>query len=249
MKDLIEAYITWLKQKIDYREINGYYEVTTPFVNHINDYIQFYLKRDEKDHIYMTDDGETLNNLEMAGVDISSPARKKELDSIINGFGVLIKGNELTTIATPATFPMRKHNYLQALMAVDDLFIIASPKVESFFLEDITNFLYQNNIRFSRNIILQGKSSFQHKFDFLIPPSNRASERIIKAVSNPKKQNIIAHLFAFEDTKQARDNEGIMILNDLEKDIAPDVSQAIAEYGIYDFSWKNRENLKEKLAA
>jgi hypothetical protein len=46
MKDLIEAYITWLKQKIDYREINGYYEVTTPFVNHINDYIQFYLKRD-----------------------------------------------------------------------------------------------------------------------------------------------------------------------------------------------------------
>ena len=249
MKDLIEAYINWLKQKIDYREINGYYEVTTHFVNHINDCIQFYLKRDEKDHIYMTDDGETLNNLEMAGVDISSPARKKELDSIINGFGVLIKGNELTTIATPATFPMRKHNYLQALMAVDDLFIIASPKVESFFLEDITNFLFQNNIRFSRNIILQGKSSFQHKFDFLIPSSNRAPERIIKAVSNPRKQNIIAHLFAFEDTKQARDNEGIMILNDVEKDIAPDVSQAIAEYGIYDFSWKNRENLKEKLVA
>ncbi|MFA5773010.1 MAG: DUF1829 domain-containing protein, partial [Thermoplasmata archaeon] len=106
-----------------------------------------------------------------------------------------------------------------------------------------------NNVRFSRNIILQGKSSFQHKFDFLIPSSEKAPERIIKAVSSPKKQNIIAHLFAFEDTKLARDNEGIMILNDLEKEIAPDVSQAIGEYGIYDFSWKKRDELIEKLVA
>ena len=249
MKDLIESYLDWLKQKINYKEINGYYEVTTPFVNHINDNIQFYLKRDERDHIYMTDDGETLNNLEMAGVDITTSARKRELDSILNGFGVIVKGNELTTMATPSTFPMRKHNFLQAMMAVDDLFVLASPKVESFFLEDVTNFLHQNNIRFSRNIILQGKSSFQHKFDFLIPSSEKAPERIIKAVSSPKKQNIIAHLFAFEDTKQARHNDGIMILNDLDKEIAPDVSQAIAEYGIYDFSWKNREELKEKLVA
>ncbi|MBA7557003.1 hypothetical protein ES705_49732 [subsurface metagenome] len=83
----------------------------------------------------------------------------------------------------------------------------------------------------------------------LIPPSAKASERIIKVVSNPKKQNIIAHLFAFEDTKQARNNEGIMILNDIEKEVAPDVSQAIAEYGIYEFSWKKREDQKEKLAA
>jgi hypothetical protein len=249
MKYLIDSYLSWLKQKINYKEINGYYEITTPFVNHINDYIQFYLKRDEKDHIYMTDDGETLNNLEMAGVDINSPARKKELDSILNGFGVRLRENELITMATPATFPMRKHNFLQALMAVDDLFIVASPKVEQFFIEDVTNYLQQNNIRFSPNIILQGKSSFQHKFDFLIPSSINAPERIIKAVSSPKKQNIIAHLFAFEDTKQARNNEGIMILNDLEKDVAPEVLQAIEEYGINDFSWKNRDKWLEKLIA
>lgn len=249
MKQLIESYISWLKEKINYKEINGYYEINTPFVNHINDYIQFYLKRDEKDHIYMTDDGDTLDNLEMAGVDINKPARKKELESILNGFGVKLKGNELTIIATPATFPMRKHNFIQSIMAVDDLYIVASPRVEQFFMEDVENFLHQNKIRFSKNIILQGKSTFQHKFDFLIPSSEKAAERIIKAVPSPKKQNVMVHLFAFEDTKLARNNEGVMILNDMEKDIAPDVTQAIAEYGIYDFSWKKREDLKEKLAA
>lgn len=249
MKDLIQSYTEWLKQKINYKEINGHYEVTTPFVNHINDCIQFYLKRDENDRINMTDDGETINNLEMAGVEINSPARKKELEIILNGFGVILKGNELTTMATPATFPMRKHNFLQAIMAVDDLFVVASPKVESFFLEDVVNYLNQKEIRFSRNIILQGKSSFHHKFDILIPPSNKASERIVKVVGSPKKQNIIAHLFAFEDTKQARNNEGIMIVNDIEREVAPDVSQAIAEYGIYEFPWKKREQLRDKLAA
>lgn len=249
MKDLIESYITWLRQKINYKEINGHFEITTPFVNHINDQIQFYLKRDANDHIYMTDDCETLNNLEMSGVDIHTPARKKELDSILNGFGVILKGNELTIMATPTTFPMRKHNFLQAIMSVDDLFVIASPKVESFFLEDVINFMEQNKIRFSRNIILQGKSSFQHKFDMLIPHSEKAGERIIKVVGSPKKQNIIAHLFAFEDTKLERNNEGILILNDIEKEVAPEVSQAISEYGIYEFPWKKREELKEKFAA
>jgi hypothetical protein len=249
MKDLIHSYTEWLKQKINYKEINGYYEVTTPFVNHINDQIQFYLKRDDRDRILMTDDGDTINNLEMAGVDVSTPARQKELQTILNGFGVMLKGTELTIMATPATFPMRKHNFIQAMLSVDDLFIVASPKVESFFLEDVTNFLQQNNIRFSPNIILQGKSSFQHKFDFLIPASGHAPERIIKAVASPRKQNIIAQLFAFEDTKQARNNKGIVILNDLEKEVAPEVLQAIDEYGIYDFSWKKREELKGDLAA
>jgi len=249
MKDLIHSYTEWLKQKINYKEINGYFEITTPFVNHINDQIQFYLKRDNRDRIFMTDDGDTINNLEMAGVDVSTPTRQKELNSILNGFGVILKGNELTTMATPATFPMRKHNFIQAMLSVDDLFILASPKVESYFLEDVTIFLQQNNIRFSPNIILQGKSSFQHKFDFLIPSSEKAPERIIKAVASPKKQNIIAQLFAFEDTKQARNNEGIIILNDLEKEVSPEVLQAIEEYGIIDFPWKNREVLKDKLVA
>ena len=249
MKELIDSYIAWLKEKIDCRQINGHYEITTPFLNHLNDHIQFYLKRDERNRILMTDDGETIGNLELAGLDVSTPARKRELDSILNGFGVAIKGRELVTTATPETFPKRKHNFLQALMAVDDLYVIASPRVESYFLEDVTNFLIQNKIRFSRDIILQGKSSFQHKFDFLIPGSQKASERIIKAVSSPRKQNIIAYLFSFEDTKLARNNEGIMILNDVEKEIAPDVSEAIDQYGILDFPWTKREELKERLAA
>lgn len=249
MKDLIQSYIDWLKQKINYKEVNGNYEIRTPFVNHMNDYIQIYLKRDADDRILITDDGETIKNLEMEGLEFSTPSRKKELEVILNGFGITVNDYELTTYATSQTFPMRKHNFIQAVLAVDDLHILAQPKIEAFFVEDVINYLEQNSIRYSKNIILQGKSSFQHKFDILIPASPKANERIVKIVVHPRKQNIISHLFGFEDTKLARNNDGIMILNDVEQEIPADVTQAIKEYGIYDIPWTKRERHKEKLAA
>ena len=249
MKDLIQSYVEWLKQKINYKEVNGHYEITTPFINHLNDYIQIYVKRDANDRILFTDDGETIKNLEMEGLEFSTPGRKKELEVILNGFGIAINDYELTTYATAQTFPMRKHNFIQAILAVDDLHVLAQPKVESYFIEDVLNFLDQNSIRYSKNIILQGKSTFQHKFDILIPASAKANERILKVVVNPKKQNIISHLFGFEDTKLARNNEGIMILNDVDQEIPADVTQAIKEYGIYDIPWTRREQHKFKLVA
>jgi 16S rRNA G966 N2-methylase RsmD len=122
------------------------------------------------------------------------------------------------------------------------------------------------NFETTENVFIEGENlevlkvlqkSYYGKIKCIIidPPYNTGNdsfiypERIIKAVSSSKKQNIIAHLFAFEDTKQARNNEGIMILNDLERDVASEVLQAIEEYGINDFSWKNREKWLEKLVA
>ena len=249
MKDLIQNYINWLKEKINFQELNGYTEITTPFVNHINDYIQIYVKRDINNKLLLSDGGDTINNLELEGVDVNSKSRKKELEVILNGFGVTLHDNHLTTYANESTFPLRKHNLIQCVLAVDDLYVLAQPRVESFFYDDVINFLNANEIRYSTNIILEGKSTFQHKFDILIPKSKKENERIVKLSYTPKKQNVIAQLFAFEDTKLKRDNEGIVIINDIEKDVPPDVSQAIKEYGIYEIPWSKREEHKHKLAA
>lgn len=54
----------------------------------------------------------------------------------------------------PQTFPMRKHNFIQTVLAVDDLHILAQLKVEAFFVEDVINYLAQNSIRYSKNIII-----------------------------------------------------------------------------------------------
>jgi len=244
----IDNYINWLKQKISYKQINDWFEITTPFLNRFNDYIQIYVKKDNGS-LFLTDNGDTINNLELSGVDFSTEKRKKELDVILNGFGIHRKEVELSTRANQGNFPSKKHSLIQAILSVDDLFVLAQPKVLSFFLEDVKTFLNSNEVRFSSNIILEGKSTFQHKFDILIPSSAKEKERIIKVVNSPRKQNIITHLFSFEDTQIARDNEGIIVMNDLETPISAEISDALVNYNIFEFSWSKREEYKYKLTA
>ena len=252
MITFVKDYIHWLENKYSIKEINNHYELNTPFLNHMNDYIQIYIKNNGNNLYTLSDDGETISNLELIGIDLNNPNRKRELDIILNGFGVILNNRkELTIQSNYKDFPKKKHNILQAILAVDDLHLLAQPKSEQFFIEDVINFLSDIHVRFSKNIVLQGKSSFQHKFDILIPPSEFSKERIIKVISNPKKNNVIPSLFAFEDTKLERDSIGILFINDIHHEIGSDIHQAISKYEILELAWSQRinDNFKELLVA
>ena len=54
IKQLIDDYIHWLKKEITFEKIGEYYEITTPFLNSANDFIQIYVRID-KDTIFFTD--------------------------------------------------------------------------------------------------------------------------------------------------------------------------------------------------
>ena len=81
---LKEQYIKWLEDEITLNKINEYWEITSPFLDRYNDYLQVYAKMDNDNEILLTDDAYTLNNLKMAGVDINSPRRKQLLDNFLN---------------------------------------------------------------------------------------------------------------------------------------------------------------------
>ena len=63
MKELIQSYLNCLNQKFSIQEVNGFFEINTPFVNHVNDYIQIYVKQNENGSYLLTDDGETIYRL------------------------------------------------------------------------------------------------------------------------------------------------------------------------------------------
>lgn len=52
IKQLIDNYIHWLKKEITFEKIGEYYEITTPFLNSANDFIQIYVRID-KDTIFL----------------------------------------------------------------------------------------------------------------------------------------------------------------------------------------------------
>ena len=65
MKGLIQGYYKWLMDNTSWRQINEVMEITTPFLNRHNDFIQIYIQSLGNGSIRFTDLGETIADLEM----------------------------------------------------------------------------------------------------------------------------------------------------------------------------------------
>ncbi|MBI5695721.1 MAG: DUF1828 domain-containing protein [Nitrospirae bacterium] len=248
--DLITSYTEWLRKKITIQDIGGACEITTPFLDRHNDHIQIYVKKD-KDVLVLSDDGYTISDLRMSGFDFNSEKRKRILYTILNGFGVKLSQEELIVEAHIKNFPQKKHNLLQAILAINDLFVLAGSNVASLFKEDVEQYLRQNDVRFTPSIKLTGKSGYDHYLDFVIPASKKAPERVLKALNKPTRQNISSLIFSWSDIKDVRSSDSIAygILNDVDSKINPDTLGALEAYGITPLYWSKKEDYIQKLAA
>src|SRR5204863_4291838 len=98
-----------------------------------------------------------------------------------NGFAVQVVDEALQTSATTQNFPIRKHNLVQAMLAVNDMFHLAAPNVASLFHEDVARWLKESDVRFTPNVRFVGKTGFDQHFDFAIPASRTHPERLVAA--------------------------------------------------------------------
>lgn len=249
MKNLINSYVDWLKQGLTLREVrDGWHELVTPFLNHSNDMIELYLKQ-ENDNIYISDGGNTINELVLSGVDLKrSRKRMEELDIILRSFGISKNSvDELYVTTDVKKFPEVKHRFIQAVLSIDDMFMLSQPKTESFFIEDVGNFFDLNEVIYVKDTSFIGKSGFTHKFDFTLPKIKQRKEVAIKTINTARKDKIGSLMWMIEDTRLVRpETEGLIIIND-ENEISNDIHQALKEYQIPYFAWSNRINYLDKL--
>ncbi len=248
--DLVAAYLAWLKAKITVAEFDGICEITTPFLDRHNDHMQIYVKKTDAG-LLLTDDGYTISDLLLSGCDLKSQRRQELLRNILNGFGVRNEGDQLIVEARSYNFPQKKHALLQAMLAVNDMFLIATPTVTRLFSEDVEQFLRLNEVRFTPSVQFTGRSDFVHKFHFVILASRDRPERVIQAINKPNRENATALIFAWTDTRKVRPGDSIIyaVLNDTEKDISSDITGAFAQYDMNALSWSRREIYAQELAA
>lgn len=251
--DLKELYLSWLRERISLKEVNGAIEITTPLTDRHNDYLQIYVTDQGSDRFRLTDAGYILSDLEMGGIDIfKSPKRREIFDTVLNGYGVhLSKSNELFAEATLSTFPQKKHMLLQAMMTVNDMFMTSRSNVASVFVEDVSMFLDQHDIRFTPGIAFMGKTGFTHRFDFVIPKSKSAPERVIKSANSLNKQSTSILLFSWKDAQEHRGIESklYVFLNDAAKPVSKDVLSAISQYDASPVPWSQRYDHLPELTA
>ena len=52
IQKLINDYAQWLKNEITFSKIGEYYEITTPYLDNANDYLQIYVRQDGNDILF-----------------------------------------------------------------------------------------------------------------------------------------------------------------------------------------------------
>lgn len=249
ISELVSGYQKWLRDKTALRQVSEWTEITTPYIDRHNDYLQIYIKKSGTGYI-LTDDGYVLNDLTQSGCSIDTPRRQSLLKTVLNGFGVQHCEHSLEVHATTDNFSLRKHNLIQAMLAVNDMFYLARPIVTSIFFEEVVNWLDENDIRYTPNVKFTGKSGYDHRFDFAIPKSRSTPERILRIINNPTRDQAEAMAFAWIDTKEVRapSSEAFTILNDNERQISSSVSDALVSYDVTPISWSTRGTFIEHLA-
>ncbi len=250
---LLNDYRAWLKDKTTLREVNGsWVEITTPYLDRHNDALQIYARSENGSYV-LTDDSYIVRDLEISGCTLDSPKRKDLLRMTLNGFGVQMRGDALVVHATPENFSARKHNLIQAMLAVNDLFYLASPFVQGFFIEDVIAWLDLSDIRYTPKVKLTGTSGFDHLFNFVIPksPKKKQPERIVQAINRPSRESAEAFIYAWSDTREVRepDSKAYAVLNDTEQQVSPGVIEAFRNYQIKPVLFTHRSEIVSELAA
>ena len=252
MQSLLDRYWNWLRDQTSLREVRDWVEITTPYLDRHNDFLQIYAKRQDGEFI-LTDDGYTVADMEQSGCTIDSPRRQDLLRTALNGFGVQISetSKELEVRASAGNFALRKHNLVQAMLAVNDLFYVASPMVAGLFYEDVVVWLDTCEIRYTPNVRFSGRSGYDHRFDFVIPKSKNRPERVLRAINRPNRETAQTMTFAWLDTREVRSPaaQAYAILNDSDRPISQSVLDAMRSYDVQPIPWSDRERSREELAA
>ena len=245
---VLDKHLSWLRGKTRTRQVGEWVEITTPYLDRHNDYIQIYAKKSENGFL-LSDAGYVISDLEQSGCKLDSPKRQKLLNITLNGFGVKISDGTLETTGSRDNFSLQKHNLVQAILAVNDLYYLAEATISSLFYEDVVAWLKEIKVRYTPNLKFTGKSGFPHQFDFVIPSSDKKPERIIRAVNHPTRLSAENMAFAWIDTKQDRPEESkaIAILNDYDRKIPKSVIEAFKNYDVSPVPWSRRADIQHEL--
>lgn len=132
--ELVDGYLGWLGSEIktDVAGIdNGkrWIEIKTPFLLTNRDLIEVYISETESG-FELCDDGLALNELELAGVDLSDEKIRQAILEQLNSSGVVRKvdtngfGNHLRKSCTAENFPRAFHEFIQCILALDALSVV-----------------------------------------------------------------------------------------------------------------------------
>lgn len=235
MQGLKTQYLNFLNSFASQVNINNTTtRITTPFLDSDNDLIEIYIEKKDADNYYLTDDGITIADLAMKGVTFDKGSKRLErLNKIVSDYGVSVTSKEIFTTSNMKDLPLKLYFLSQTIQKVSDLYVLNRPSIIKIFYDDVKSFLDKNDVRYTEDVILMGKSNIATRFDFVIPKSKKAPDRLIQTCSSIELGATRSYLFGWIDTVDRRrdKSELYIIYDDTVKKPSVDVESAISSYG------------------
>lgn len=247
---LIDDYISWYKNNTIVRDFDSYSEIVTPYVNHLNDRVRLYLEEIDKDKIKISDDGQTFNELELLGIDVTTKTREKIISSILSQFGTSLEDDMIYIETDIKDFPKAKHKLLQAIIRTYDLVNTRRNIVTGLFTEEVQAYLYDLDIGGMPNVKLTGRSGIDYQVDYVLGAKKGRPEIWIQILNHFDFNSFTSLYYAYQDISEGRDSKQqakkLLIYNDVENKPANKAFRAAeAEKSIITFPWSNKANLLE----
>nr|WKN38172.1 DUF1828 domain-containing protein [Tunicatimonas sp. TK19036] len=247
IESLVSDYYTFLKDNtiVQTNAQGSWTQISTPLLDTFNDSIDIYAKQ-QNGYIVISDDGQTLRNLELSGVNISrSPKRKQLFEQVLINYGVQYESErkELLVRASEKDFPQKKFNLLSSIVEINNLYVFSKHAVASAFAEDVEAYLDEQQLIYTPHFISRGSTGLEFTFDFQI--ASRKTELVIKAFNTINSMNLPHFLFAWKDIKETREKQvkkeviGLAIIND-EKEIKSEYLTALHSKETVHILWSQR---------
>ncbi len=119
-----KIYLDWLNENIEqYKIKQNVFRITLPFLDRNNDHTEFYVEKLNENFYRLSDDGNTLNELELSNFDIFNSNKRTEIFNIIlNSHGIKkSENNELYVECTLEDIETKKHMLSQCMIKISDL--------------------------------------------------------------------------------------------------------------------------------
>lgn len=248
----VDNYYNWLREKtfIQKDTNTDWFLINTPFVGAFNDTIEIYAQKNGN-HLKLSDNGETMSNLELQGLHIQGSKRRRAiLDTILINYGLKTENDELTIEANVDNFSQSKHNFLSAIIEINDLYVLSNHNIASIFKEDVRNYLDSHDIIYTPDFISKGTTGLEFNFDFQIAKKNK--EIVIKSFNTVNKSNLPTFLFAWDDIKPVREKitkknvNAIAIINNIDKEVRTEFLDALKAKNADYILWSERESEESK---
>ena len=243
IRKMIDDYAAWLRTEITTATFGEYEELTTPYLDRFNDYLQIYVKKNDDGTISMTDDGYVIGSLITSGMTFKKGSnRHKMLNRIAVNYGVSITNEDITTVATAHNFPQKKHMMIQAMLAIDDLYIASPESVKDFFLEDIETYFASNDIICTKDFSLIGKTGTIYTYDFHFQRTRNRGERFCKGFNKLNLSKRDLTLFNWIDTQDKRGESGelIVLYNDTSS-VSDEIITGFTNWGVKTVPFSHRQ--------